>query len=257
MHDPTMTLDRLTGDLHGATVFDSAGEKIGKVEEVFYDDQTDRPEWLGIGTGFFGTKRVLVPVEGATANDDGVMVPYEKDLVKDAPDIDGDEIDEQDELGLFEYYGLQPRSQSGRAAGVSGEDRDRERGPQDVDQQSMTRSEEQLRVGTEQTESGSVRLRKWVETEPVQANVELERETVHVHREAVDQPVSGAEIGEQEIEMTLHEERPVVQKDVVARERVSLDKDVDVRQETVEDEVRKERIAVDGDTDARDPRGDV
>jgi sporulation protein YlmC with PRC-barrel domain len=47
--------------MRGAPVFDSSGDKIGSVEEIFYDGQSKRPEWIGIGMGFFGTKRVLVP----------------------------------------------------------------------------------------------------------------------------------------------------------------------------------------------------
>ena len=60
----------------GATVLASDGEEIGKVEEIFYDHQTSRPEWIGIGSGTFGTKRVLVRVEGADLRDDGLFVPY-------------------------------------------------------------------------------------------------------------------------------------------------------------------------------------
>jgi sporulation protein YlmC with PRC-barrel domain len=51
-----MTLDRVTA-LYGADVYDSAGDKIGTVEEIFYDEQPNRPEWIGIRTGFFKTKR--------------------------------------------------------------------------------------------------------------------------------------------------------------------------------------------------------
>src|SRR5690242_8994374 len=90
----TIDIDRLA-QLRGEPVYDSSGDKIGKVDEIFYDRQTNEAEWIGVGTGFFGSKRVLVPVRGASVADDGVTVPYAKDLVKDSPDIDGDEIDEQ------------------------------------------------------------------------------------------------------------------------------------------------------------------
>ena len=94
-----------------------------------------------------------------------------------------------------------------------------------------------------------MRLRKWVETENVERDVDLRRETAEVHREPIDRPVTGAAIGEDEIEVTLHEERPVVEKEAVARERISLDKDVDVDRETVGGDVRRERVEVDGDVD--------
>src|SRR3954453_8765689 len=86
-------LDRM----RGAPVYDRGGDKIGAVEEIFYDTQSNRPEWIGIGTGFFGTKRVLVPVEGASLRDDGICVRYPKDQVKDSPGIDGDEISSETE----------------------------------------------------------------------------------------------------------------------------------------------------------------
>ena len=113
----------------------------------------------------------------------------------------------------------------------------------------MTRSEEELRVGKREVESGRVRLRKWVETEPVSANVELRTESVHVNREPISGGVEGGRIGEQTIETTLHSEQAVVDKQTVAKERISLDKDVKVEQQTVTDEVRKERVEIDGADD--------
>jgi uncharacterized protein (TIGR02271 family) len=254
----SLTVDRLA-QMHGEAVYDTNGDKIGKVDEIFYDLDTREPEWIGIGTGFFGSKRVLVPVEGASATDDGISVPYDKSVVKDSPDIDGDEISDATERDLYAYYGIESRGAAStgdgstyaddRSAEFADADIDRQSGLQNVDERSLTRSEEELAVGKRQVESGRVRLRKWVETEPVETSVELERETAHVHREQIDQPVAGAEIGEQVIETTLREEQPVVEKRTVARERVSLDTDVDVREETVRDELRKERVDVEGAVD--------
>jgi uncharacterized protein (TIGR02271 family) len=111
----------------------------------------------------------------------------------------------------------------------------------------VTRSEEELQVGTREQQAGRARLRKWVETEPVDMDVDLRRETARVTRERIDEPVRGAQIGEQEIEVPLHEERAVVEKQVVAKERIGLEKDVDTQTERVTDEVRKERVDVDED----------
>jgi uncharacterized protein (TIGR02271 family) len=258
-----LSMDRIAS-LRGTSVYDSAGEKIGKVEEIFYDNQTDAPEWIGIGTGgLFGSKRVLVPVEGASVTDDGVTVRYDKDLVKGSPDIDGDEISPATEDELYRYYSLQQSSRStqtttgdagrGVDAGLADEGRgvDHQTGLPNVGEESLTRSEEELRVGKREVESGRVRLRKWVETEPVSANVELRTESVHVNREPIDEVVTGggAQIGEQTIETTLRSEEAVVDKQTVAKERISLDKDVAVEQQTVTDEVRKERVEIDGADD--------
>ncbi len=244
-------------ELRGTPVYDKAGDKIGKVEEIFYDNDTNAPEWIGIGSGgLFGSKRVLVPVEGANVADDGVTVAYDKDLVKGSPDIDGDEISASTEDELYRYYSLQGTGttdtttrRTDAAPSGTGRDIDRQTGLANAGEESLTRSEEELRVGKREAESGRVRLRKWVETEPVSADVELRTETVHVNREPVDEVVDGGQIGEQTIETTLRSEEPVVDKQTVAKERVSLDKDVNVEQQTVTDEVRKERVEIDGADD--------
>ena len=238
----SMTMDELA-ELRGAEVHSSDGQKIGSVEEIFYDEQTNQPEWIGIGTGFFGTKRVLVPLEGAQFQQDVVTVPYSKDQVKSSPDVDGDEISQDLEQQLYSHYGIgysERRSETGLP------ERGAPRGRVDREG-SVTRAEEELRVGKREVEAGRVRLRKWVETEPVTADVELRRETARVQREPIDQPVSGAEIGEQDIEVPLSAEEPVVQKETVAKERISLGKDVETDVERVSDEVRRERVDIEGD----------
>ena len=240
----TMSRVRLD-EMRGAPVYDSDGEKIGNVEEIFYDQQTRAPEWIGIGTGFFSTKRVLVPVQGAQLSDDGLMVAYTKDKVKDSPDIDEDEISQQGEADLAAYYGVgysKRRSQTGLTEGG----RQAQARPDDADQ-SVTRAEEEVEVGKRQVDAGSARLRKWVETEPVSLDVELKQEVARVTRERVDQPVGEHEFGEDEVEMPLHAEKPVVQKQTVAKERIGLQKDVETETQTVEDEVRKEHVEVEGD----------
>jgi uncharacterized protein (TIGR02271 family) len=119
----------------------------------------------------------------------------------------------------------------------------------------MTRSEEELRVGTTQRERGRVRLRKYVTSEQVQQAVPVRREKARVEREPItdanrDAAVTGPEISEAEHEVILREEEPVVEKRVVPRERVRLDKDTVTDQERVAEEVRKEQIDVhDEDTE--------
>ena len=248
----TQTMNRVRLDqMRGAPVYDNDGDKIGKVEEIFYDQQTRVPEWIGIGTGFFGTKRVLVPVKGAAPYDDGLMVAYSKEQVKDSPDIDEDEISQQCEADLAAYYGLgysQQRSQTGLTEGgkrPSGASRSGD------DEQSVTRSEEELEVGKRPVEAGTARLKKWVETEPVELDVELQREVARVSRERIDQPVGEHDFSEEEVEMPLHREKPVVQKQAVAKERVGLEKDVQTEKQTVRDELKKERVEVEGDVDEK------
>jgi uncharacterized protein (TIGR02271 family) len=224
--------------LRGAPVYDSAGDKIGQVEEIYYDERSGRPEWLGIGTGFFGTKRVLVPLTGARLDPDAVTVGYARDQVKDSPDIDSDELSPELERELYTYYGLGASIQTDAEMPMARDD-----------DASLVRSEEELAVGKREVEGGRVRIHKWVETEPVQVEVELKREKARVVREPADASVPAGEIGDEaeEAEIVLREEQPVVSKETVARERVSIETDVVSDRQTVSDEVRKERIEVEGD----------
>jgi uncharacterized protein (TIGR02271 family) len=243
--------------LRGATVRDRDGEKIGTVDELYFDDVTDKPEWLTVKTGLFGMKTTFVPVEGAQPEGDELRVPYEKDRVKDAPSIDPDhELSQQEESELYSFYGIaygEQRSESGLPEGRAGE---REATGRDVSgpttDDAMTRSEEELRVGTERREAGRARLRKYVVTEQVTKTVPVQREEVRVEREPitegnVDRAMSGPEISEEEHEVVLHEEEPVVEKRAVPKERVRLEKDTEVGEETISEEVRKERIETEGD----------
>jgi uncharacterized protein (TIGR02271 family) len=239
------TMDEVSR-MRGANVYSSDDEKIGSVDEIYYDPDSGRPEWIGIGTGFFGTKRVLVPVEGARHEGDRFTVPYAKDFVKDSPDIESETIGQELEGRLYSYYGL-GYSERRSATGLPEDAASLDVTSRTTDEGDMIRSEEELRVGTRDVEAGNVRLRKWVETEPVETDVALRRETARVTREPIDQPVGDADFDEEEIEIALHREEPVVEKMAVAKERLHIEKDVETEHETVRGDVRKERVEVEGE----------
>ena len=120
----------------------------------------------------------------------------------------------------------------------------------------MTRSEEQVRVGTQSQESGRARLRKYVVTENVTETVPVRKEKAVLETEPVtsendDAATSGADISEEEHEVTLHEERPVVEKTTEPVERVRLSTEAQTDHETVSEEVRKEQIEAEGDITTR------
>jgi uncharacterized protein (TIGR02271 family) len=246
-----LTMNQIT-KLRGADVYSKDGDKIGAVDQVYIDKDTQQPEWLGIGTGFLRTQRALVPVQGAQIqNEDRVVVSYSKQQVKDSPTMGdpGSEISQSTEAELYSHYGLQyseRRSDSGLPEGSSGQTtRGTTRGTKG--QEAITRHEEQLRVGKESVETGRLRLHKWVETEPVETDVELRRETATVEREPIDKPAPGAELTEEEVEVPLRGEKPMVKKETVAKERVKAEKGVDTRRERVSDTVRKERVEAEGE----------
>jgi uncharacterized protein (TIGR02271 family) len=235
----------------GHQVVDPAGDKIGKASQIYVDDQSGQPEWLAINTGMFKSKSSFVPLQGATADGDQLVVAYDKAKVKDAPQVEDDDdgyLTPAEEQELYTYYGrgytaAEPTQSSGPE--TAGHDTS---GPTTDD--ATTRSEEQLRVGTERREAGRARLRKYVVTEQVTKTVPVSHEEVRVEREPITDEnrgaaMSGADISDEEHEVILHEERPVVQKEVVAKERVRLSTETVSGEETVSDEIRKEQIDVD------------
>ena len=118
----------------------------------------------------------------------------------------------------------------------------------------MTLSEERLKVGTQTQETGRARLRKYVVTENVTQTVPVQREEVRLEREPitddnVGDATSGSDFTESEHEVTLREERPVVEKEAVPVERVRLDTDTVTENVTVSEDVRKEEIDSDVDVD--------
>jgi uncharacterized protein (TIGR02271 family) len=246
-------------DWSGRTLKDRTGDKIGEIDAIYVDDQTDKPEWALVATGLFGGKPTFVPLAGATPEGEDVLARVDKQQVKDAPKLDPDqELSEQQEAELFRHYGIDyteegsvtaKGSPNDDSAGAVGHDTS---GPTTDD--AMTRSEEELRVGTAQRERGRARLRKYVVTEEVQKTVPVQREEVRVEREPitdanVDQATSGPEISEEEHEVVLSEEEVVVEKRAVPKERVRLDKETVTDEETVSEEVRKEQIEAEGDLD--------
>jgi uncharacterized protein (TIGR02271 family) len=271
-------------DWNGRNLVGSDGSKIGKIDAIYLDDHSGEPEWALVNTGLFGTRSSFVPISGASASGDGVNVPFDKDKVKGAPSIDEDgHLSPQEEAELYRYYGRDDYDRSagsagGNASGTADHDRTGDRdgtdgrdrtdhrgdehgtvgrdtsGPTTDD--AMTRSEEELRVGTERHETGKARLRKYVVTEEVTKTVPVTREEVRIEREPItdqnrDAATDGPAISEEEHEVTLHAEEPVVEKTAVPKERVRLDKDVVTDERTVTEEVRKEQIETDGDAGTR------
>jgi uncharacterized protein (TIGR02271 family) len=273
--------------VNGQDVYDTDGDKIGTAGQVYVDDETGKPEWVTVRTGLFGSRESFVPLADASVTDDRVTVPYSKAFVEDAPNLDDDgHLSPEEERQLYAYYGRgDDTSETGQ--GVAGVDDDRSRSAAggfgdtggrradvddsrrgvadtegtDVSGQStddaMTVSEERLNVGTERREAGRARLRKYVVTENVTQTVPVQREEVRVEREPITDAnagdaLSGPEISEEEHEVVLHEERPVVDTEAVPVERVRLDTETVTEQETVGGEVRKERVDVDDSSVSRE-----
>src|ERR687897_854232 len=93
----------------GFTVYDQAGEKIGKVDDLFVDE-SDSPEYIGVKMGLLGTRSTLIPWEAVEVHEDEgrIIAALDKDRVQDAPAFDDDqEITPEFENEVYSYYGLQ------------------------------------------------------------------------------------------------------------------------------------------------------
>ncbi|MFJ2145369.1 YsnF/AvaK domain-containing protein [Glutamicibacter sp. NPDC087831] len=243
----------------GGTVIGPDGQKIGKFGQIFLDDRSGQPEWATVRTGLFGLSESFVPLSQATVAGDTLSVPYGKQTVKDAPNIDPEgQLTPEQEQELYHYYSLsyQEADQAAVQLGVPETDARAEYSREDVrdpvdgtSQASAIRSEERLHVGTESVETGRVRLRKHVVTENVATTVPVSHEEVRLEREPLtDAEATGTsgELVEDEQEVTLHEERPVVEKTVEPVERVSLEKETVIEEERLEAQLRKEQVQAEG-----------
>ncbi|MFD6220079.1 DUF2382 domain-containing protein [Nocardia asteroides] len=250
------TLDSLIG----ATAYDERGQKIGKVKQIYLENSTGSPTWAAVSTGLFSSDS-LVPLAGAEhrADDDTLSLHVDKEQVKSAPHLDdGGRISAESEQELFRHYHVDPRAAGwdtyGRQQIRPGADEPMTHGNPTARDDSMIRSEEQLRIDTESEAVGTARLRKYVVTEEQNVRVPVSHEEVRVEREPVTGTDTGRrpEIGEDEREVTLHADRVHVDKEAVPVERVRLEVDEVADEQTVSDTVRKERVDTEGiDEDRR------
>jgi uncharacterized protein (TIGR02271 family) len=225
------------------------GEKIGKVVDVYESTAGPEATFVTVGTGLFGTHASFVPLAEADLRGDELVLPYDKELVKDAPRVDNDEeLTAPEEERLYRHYSLVGTETEVPAAPVAAAGHDTS-GPNTDD--AMTVSEEHLQVGTQKVEAGRARLRKYVVTETEQVSVPVTKERVTLEREPitdgnVGQALDGPAISEEEHEVVLTEERPVVAKEAVPVERVRLGKEAVTEEVSVTEEVRKENVELDG-----------
>lgn len=169
----------------GRDVRDPDGEKIGTLGDVFLDRETQRPAWGGIRTGLFGRRESFVPLEELQPGEEDLVVPYPKDVVKDAPQIDPSvALSASEEEALWRHYG-----------------QDYERLPEGHDDEpaepredAMTRSEEEVEVHEGAMQPAErVRLRKVLVTDHETRTVPVRKEVVQLETEP---PPEGGHVAE-------------------------------------------------------------
>jgi stress response protein YsnF len=268
----------------GSTAYGSDGESVGTVETFYTDDVTGATTWVSVSTGLLGRKQAIAPADGATFADGRLQLPVPAASVSSAPRLAGEHLSPEDEEALRRHY-----AQAG-----TGSDDDVERPPAvDVEATqamatpartapdrngtggrdgSMVRSEEQLRVGTEQVTAKRMRVVKYVVTEEVQISVPIRREEIRIEEVpvdaldsdggvltegeplqagyATDELAGGTRAGGSPTdglpdEIVLHAERPVVTVEVVPVERVRLSTELVAGQTSVSETVQREQVTVD------------
>jgi uncharacterized protein (TIGR02271 family) len=221
--------------------YDSEGNEIGTIAALYCDTEDDQPTWATIKSGLFGMQRHFVPLTLATVTDDGVTFATTKDLVDSAPAVkDDDELTEEEEGQLFEHY-QQSNSTPPKNGASDNED-------------TMTLSEERLRIDKEKHVVGRLRLRKYIVREDVHVTVPVEREVARLEREPITDAnraqISTTQQGlsEDEQEVVLTEQRVRVEKETVPVERVKLKKETIINEEAVNETVGKEKIDLQGNS---------
>lgn len=259
----TMHADQLVG----AQVTDSDGLAIGTVEQVFRDDVDRTPSWARIRSarGFH-----FVPLAGSKMTSaGGLCVPFDSRKILGEPHIRVDRhmsVDQEEQLRR--YFGMRVPAQPTRAFARPREARAPEARPREarVPQARgdhgeagnawVIRSEERITVNVETRECGRVRMRKYVDAEPVKQTVRVFREEVEIERVPLSEgdQITG-DLAESEQEVILHEAYAKITKETVPVERVRLSVRKVEEDATVTDEIRKERIEIiDDGSDSQSPR---
>jgi uncharacterized protein (TIGR02271 family) len=269
----------------GYTVYDQNYDKIGKVDDLFVDEN-DQPEYIGVKMGFLGTRSTLIPMDLARVNDERqlIEVAADKETVKDGPTFDDDrEITPDFESEVYSYFGLQRSDAAENGAYYSDEEtagtgtagpgitmgdiesgtfREHPPGEEGVYDQSgsdpedelrVQRTEEELTAGTREREAGALNVRKRVRIDHETVEAPTRHEEVTVERVPVEgeATASEAEIGDEEVRVPVTEEEVVVEKRPVAKEEIRVRKDVVEDVETVEEDVRREEVDVEDQTERR------
>jgi len=254
-----MTSEQWAG-LSGQPAFDHKGQPIGDVRRIFYDESSNEPVWATVGARRYGEREAVVPLAGSQRSNNGIALAVRTSQVTHAPTIDADHdltVAEADQVSR--HYDMMPDEGEPPAPSKAAQAKETQaKGTQAKGTQTkgarqatptkaeLTRFEEQLEVGAETVETGKARLRKHVETEPVETDVTLRRERARLERMPARDTgdASSHRFGEETAEVTLHDQRARVNKKTVPVETVRLATEEESGQQHISDQVRKERIEV-------------
>jgi sporulation protein YlmC with PRC-barrel domain len=104
---------------HGKMLIDRDGEKIGKLQDVYVDVETDEPQFATVKEGFISRHLTFVPLGGIRIGPEDLQVAVTKEQVRSAPEIEmhGEELSQGDESRLYHHFEMNytpPNTESGR-----------------------------------------------------------------------------------------------------------------------------------------------
>jgi hypothetical protein len=119
MNDQQPDAEWNVAEWHDRQLVDRDGEKIGKLQDVYVDVETDEPQFATVKEGFIGRHLTFVPLGGIQVGPDELRVAVTKEQVQNAPNIEqhGEELSQADESALYHHYELNytpPATESGR-----------------------------------------------------------------------------------------------------------------------------------------------
>jgi len=255
----------------GYTVVDEGGSKIGKVDDLFLDEN-DQPEYFGVKMGFLGTSSTLIPADITTINNEQgfIEVSQTKDTVKNGPAFDDDrEITPEYENEVRSYYGLGPMESSGSygdyeetnghsgagttdsttagtvGSGMSmgdtetGEFREHDRNQEGLGQPgSDLEDEDELRVQRSEEELRAGTREREAGAMKVRKRVRTDREQIEVPTKHEEVTVERVPVEGEATEAQIGEDEvsvPVTEEEVVVDKRAVAKEEIRIRKDVVED----------------------
>jgi hypothetical protein len=195
----------------GRKAYDSTGEKVGEITDIFYDDRTGRPEWIAIKGGLLKGS-TFVPIHGSQLNpgrtedddEDSLRLAFDKDMIKSAPNVsaDNDHLTPAEEQELWSYYGYDYNADPKLKTHGYGTDYTKNRADKDFEYRRYDQATSEWRdAGAEESvtiqnqeaqvvsQPETVRLRKYQRTEMVpvtKEEVRVERSTDMAQGEVIE-----------------------------------------------------------------------
>jgi uncharacterized protein (TIGR02271 family) len=251
-------------DIRGWDVMDGQGANIGEVDELLFDKQSQKVRYLIVELdddySGFEDKHVLVPIglaEIHSSDDDVLLSNVSRSQLLSLPEYDENNFTADTETTIRNVFAGAGAAALGAGAALGHEDfyehehfddnRLYNSRKSEQPQTTVPVIEENLQIGKREVATGGVRIKSSIVEQPVQETVSLRQEHVTIERTPVDRPVGENNVApfeEMVIEAKETAEIPVVSKDVRVVEEITVDKNVEYREEVINETLRSTEVEV-------------